>query len=73
MGPTDMPPISVHVNFGFEIAACVAGILNPIKFLGAPGSALVALIDCIMGMALGILQSLEAFLPSKSATGLSSG
>jgi hypothetical protein len=58
------------VAFGFQVAACVVGVLNPIKFLGAPGAALVAVLDVVMGLALGILQIVKAFEPSKSATAL---
>jgi hypothetical protein len=36
--------------------------------LGGPGSALVAPVHFVMGLALGILQTVEAFVPSKSAT-----
>jgi hypothetical protein len=61
------------VDFGFHLAGCLVAIANPVKFLGTVGAILVAVLDVVMGLAQGVLQIVEAFLPSTSVTPLPAG
>ncbi|MBV9599658.1 MAG: PQQ-binding-like beta-propeller repeat protein [Chloroflexi bacterium] len=56
------------VNFGFDLAACIVGVLNPVKFLGEQAALVIGALDAVMGLALGILQIVDAFERKGAAT-----
>ena len=64
------PSVGDDVAFGYTVASCVPGFFNPITLFGKYGEILVAALDLVMGVAVGVLiiiKSAGGFGPTSTA------
>ena len=64
------PSVGDDVAFGYTVASCVPGLFNPLTLFGKYGEILVAALDLVMGLVVGVLiiiKSAGGFGPSSTA------